>query len=286
MSTDRDLTRVIRSWLSEDAHEDADRILNLVLDEIDTTPQRRAGWLARRFPLMNSNVFRVGIAAAAVLVLAFVAVKVLPGSGSLGRPPEATGSPSATPFPVLPSGTSITPGRYRVDPTLPMEVTVDVPAGWGADSGWVVIGPSGNNVPRGMAIRFYTAANLFVNPLAPSEGVLAPAVGPSVDDLVNAMVGHPDWTTTGPTDVAIDGYAGRVVHVTLPASTSPGTPFYLVGLAGDGQEWGWAAGQVCDIYVVDVGGKRLVIDAFHYPGTSAADLAAQTAVIDSIQLAP
>jgi len=35
-----------------------------------------------------------------------------------------------------------------------------------------------------------------------------------------------------------------------------------------------------------VGGKRLVIDAFHYPGTSAADLAAQTAVIDSIQLAP
>ena len=56
MSTDRDVTtRIVRSWLHEDAHEDADRILNLVLDEIDTTPQRRPGWLARRFPPMNST---------------------------------------------------------------------------------------------------------------------------------------------------------------------------------------------------------------------------------------
>ena len=45
MSTDRDVTRIVRSWLHEDAHEDADRILNLVLDQIDTTPQRLArGW--------------------------------------------------------------------------------------------------------------------------------------------------------------------------------------------------------------------------------------------------
>ena len=49
MSTDRDVTtRIVRSWLHEDAHEDADRILNLVLDHIDTTPQRRATWLADR----------------------------------------------------------------------------------------------------------------------------------------------------------------------------------------------------------------------------------------------
>ena len=42
MSTDRDVTRIVRSWLHEDAYEDADRILNLVLAEIDTTPQRSA----------------------------------------------------------------------------------------------------------------------------------------------------------------------------------------------------------------------------------------------------
>src|SRR4029077_1352767 len=120
------------------------------------------------------------------------------------------------------------------------------------------------------------AANLYTNPLAPNDGVLSPPVGPSVDDLVNAMVNHPSWTVTGHAAVTMDGYAGQVVHVTLPPTTSDGTPFYLSVDPGGGQIWGWSAGQLFDIYVVDVGGKRLVVDAFHYPNTSAADLAAQT----------
>ncbi len=46
--------------------------------------------------------------------------------------------------------------------------------------------------------------------------------------------------------------------------------------------WGWAPGQTFDWSIVDVGGQRLIIDAFHYPGTPAADLAAQQAVVDSV----
>jgi len=164
-----------------------------------------------------------------------------------------------------------------------MKVTVAVPNGWSGDT-WLVIGPHGNRAPNGMAVRFYTVANLYRNPLSPDAGPLAPAVGPSVDDLVNAMVNHPDWTTTRPTAVSIDGYAGKVVHVTLPAGTSNATPFYLSVDATGGQVWGWDTAQLFDIYVIDVGGKRLVIDAFHYAGTSAADLAAQQAIIDAVQL--
>ena len=136
-----------------------------------------------------------------------------------------------------------------------------------------------------MAIRFYVAPDLYANPLAPGDG-LVPDVGPSVDDLVNAMVGHPDWPITGHTAVTIDGYAGQVVHLTLPTGTSGTTPFYLFTDATGGQVWGWHPGQLFDVYVIDVGGKRLQIDAFHYPNTSAEDLAAQAAVINSVQLAP
>ena len=93
MSTDRDVTRIVRSWLHEDAHEDADRILNLVLDEIDTTPQRRAGWLARRFPPMNNNLVRVALVAAVILV-AIVGITLLPRAGVGG--PDASPSASAT----------------------------------------------------------------------------------------------------------------------------------------------------------------------------------------------
>lgn len=289
MSTENDVARSLRSWLREDRYEDADRVLDVVFDQIPATPQRSASWLARRFPIMNSNMFRVGIAAAAVIVLAFVAVKFLPGSGSVGGPPAATATPTpepiGTPVPFLGSQ-PLSAGRYQVDPTLPMAVTVEVPDGWSASEGWVVLGPKGNQAPDGMAIRFYTAENLFVHPLTPGDGVFDPPVGPSAQDLVNAMIDHPDWATTGPDDITIDGYSGQVVHLTLPAGTSNATPFNLFGAANDPQEWGWVAGQIFDIYVIDVGGKRLVIDAFHYPGTSAADLAAQTTVINSIQLAP
>lgn len=205
-----------------------------------------------------------------------------PGSSIASAAPSA----NASQVPLLNAQESLTAGRYQVDPILPMTVTVAVPNGWGAGEKWVVTGPKGNDEPDGMAVRFYQASNLFVHPLSQADGVLRPPVGPSVDDLVNAMVDHPDWTTTGHTAITIDGYAGQVVHVTLPEGTSDATPFYLFSDATEGQEWGWAAGQLFDIYVVDVGGERLVIDAFHYAGTTAEDLAAQSAVIDSIQLTP
>ena len=41
MSTDRDTTRIVRSWLQTDEHESADRVLDAVLDQLDATPQRR-----------------------------------------------------------------------------------------------------------------------------------------------------------------------------------------------------------------------------------------------------
>ena len=56
MSTDRDITRIVRSWLRTDEHESADRVLDAVLDQLDTTPQRRSTWWpARRFSQMSTR---------------------------------------------------------------------------------------------------------------------------------------------------------------------------------------------------------------------------------------
>ena len=41
-ASDRDVNRAIRSWLHEDRHEDASRIAGAVLDQVETTPQRRS----------------------------------------------------------------------------------------------------------------------------------------------------------------------------------------------------------------------------------------------------
>ena len=63
MSTDRDVERIVRSWMDEGVTQLPDRVLDLVLDQIPATPQRRAGWLARRFPPMNTYA-RLGLIAA------------------------------------------------------------------------------------------------------------------------------------------------------------------------------------------------------------------------------
>jgi len=85
MSTDRDLTRVLHSWLHEDAHEDADRVLNAVLDRLETTPQRRATWLAwRTRPLVGQWGMNRTLAIALVLVaLLIISIGIAVAGGLL-----------------------------------------------------------------------------------------------------------------------------------------------------------------------------------------------------------
>ncbi len=94
MSTEHDVARSLRSWLRENRHEDANRVLDAVLTEVDATPQRPAGWLARRIPLMK-NTFRIALAAVAVVVVAIIGYQFLPSSGTGG--PVATPTPTPTP---------------------------------------------------------------------------------------------------------------------------------------------------------------------------------------------
>ena len=98
MTTERDArTRIVLSWLREDAREDAERVLLSALDEVDTTPQRRPWWSAwRNNPL--STYAKLIAAAAAILVVAVVGYQFLPG-GSLG-PGSPTAAPSPTPSPL------------------------------------------------------------------------------------------------------------------------------------------------------------------------------------------
>jgi len=92
MSANRDVTGIVRSWLREDGPEDADRVLDLVLDQLDTTPQRRATWWPARRPLTMSISFRYGIAAVALAVAALLGFTYI-------RNQVGTTDPTPTPIP-------------------------------------------------------------------------------------------------------------------------------------------------------------------------------------------
>jgi hypothetical protein len=102
MSTDRETTRIVRSWLEDGVTQLPDTILDAVLDELPTTSQRRATWWpARRLSTMNTTL-KFGLAAAVVAVAALIGINYL-ASPSVGGPgpsdATATSDPTASPEP-------------------------------------------------------------------------------------------------------------------------------------------------------------------------------------------
>ena len=102
MTTQHDApTQTVVSWLREDAHENAERVLVNALNQIDLTQQRRSWWPAWRTNHMNTYAKLIA-AAAAVLVVAVIGYQFLPGNGGVGGQPTIAPSPSPT---LLASGT-------------------------------------------------------------------------------------------------------------------------------------------------------------------------------------
>ena len=131
MSTDRDLTRIVRSWLQTDEHESANRVLDNVFDRLDTTPQRRPLWRAWRDQLMSSSL-KFAAAGLAVVLVAGIGLAIYFSRPTV--PPAA--SPSAAPSLV---GPTIQPSQT----TTPSPTATLAPAGTpiatvgGAKAPWV-----------------------------------------------------------------------------------------------------------------------------------------------------
>lgn len=293
MSADRDVTRIVRSWLHEDAYEDADRILNLVLDQIDTTPQRRASWLARRFPPMNNNLVRVALVAAVLAVAVIVGANLL-RQPSVGGPsesvePSRSAAPSATAparLDLLPTG-NLAAGTYEIDAVFPVRLTFTVPDGFGHGRGASDgVGIQGN--PAGRGIEFQIASNVYPDPCHSLAGPANPPIGPSVDALVTAMTNLVDFQAGPVTDVTTGGLPAKAFDLTneIDQATcdAQGVRTFLFADSSGGS--GVGTGERQRIYVMDVQGTRLMIMTYYFSNATgsndAIDAATMAAIVQSI----
>ena len=282
MSTERDVNRIVRSWLDEGVNVLPDRVLDAVLDQLPATPQRRAGWLARRSPLM-SNALRMAAVAAVVLLAVVVTFAVLNRGGTGGPTPTATATPIPTPAPTLPPSGTLAPGSYRSD-----FLTYTVPAGWSSYQGWGANINDGNP-PNGMFIApWATIATVYSDPC--HWQTTAASIGPTVAGLVDALMAQKRGATVTATDVTVDGYVGKQIDLMVPLNVTvtacDGGQYKSWTDSTGGDRYNQGPGQHDLLDILAVNGRTLVIDRVFYDANTSADLAQLTAIFDSITITP
>ena len=279
MSTDNDVARSLGSWLREDRHEDADRVLDVVFDQIPATPQRRAGWLARRFPPMN-NAVKIVIAAAVVVLAAIIGFTYYNNNVGSDQP-----TPVASPV-ALPSPGPLAAGSYVMASTFtPVGFSFTVPDGWAVDKDGFITRHLGGASELGFSS--WNLTHVFGN-ACHWKGTGVPVAGMIPADIAAALAGQLERTTSGPADLVLGGVQAKRVVLSEPAGfdatacdsgivrTWPDT--------GGSEDGGWRQrpGQTDTVFILDVNGTRLVIDMWRLAGASEADVTQLEGIIASI----
>jgi hypothetical protein len=224
---------------------------------------------------------------ATLMVLAGVlAVCSLAGNDARQVIPGSTATSTTTP---VPSSGPMKPGTYAfstLDPDFDASyrITMDIPAGYVGFGGYAA-----HKLGETQGISTWVVGNVYADPCHWTGTLLDPPVGSSVDGLVAALASQKGHHASTPTDVTVDGLAGKYMELTVPARINladcDGGQF-RTWLDTVGGERYLEPGQRDLLWIVDVDGTPLVIDAALEAGTSAQDRAERIQIVDSVSIDP
>ena len=278
-----------------------DPVRNAVRAQLPMTKQLgRFSGPMRRTPFMNNNIIRLGLAAAVIILAVLVGIQVLPGANIGGDPtPTPEPTPTATPLALRPG--QLEPGTYVMsDVDAPIRTlvrfTFTVPVGWFARSDdWYIFKQGGTAGELGFVP--WVVTQVYAD-ACQSEGSLT-EVGPTVDDLVTALVDQANSEATAPVDVEVGGYPAKFISMSIPTDLDTSTcrhPDQAIQIWADAAENDFfalpvdPANPVADagsgVYIVDVNGERVVILGGYTPDSSAAEIAEFEGIIASIHFEP
>jgi hypothetical protein len=292
-----DIERVLTTWFDDGPTAMPDRVAVVVADRIAREPQRQTWRLPPwRQPSMNATL-KISAAIAAVLVIAVLGWQLVPTSpsgagGSSATPPSATDVPQS-PGPSL--GTyswpgPLTAGTYRTSLVwdVPFAFEFTVPDGWEAFD--IEISKPGSH---GLSVEFVLVDNVYADPC---NGVRHdPPVGPTVDDLAEAVARLPGLDVAAAAPFTLDRFTdgttmGYVVREdagcaptafrlwALPANRIlPGKPF--------GGEDKTAVAREGRIRILDIDGTRVVLRTTWDPAASQDERNELQAIVDSVRIA-
>jgi len=303
MTASRDPDRLIRAFIAEGEETLNDQVYDAVRAHIEDNPQR-AGTGTRRTPIMN-KIVGFGLAAAAVIAAVLIGAQLLgsPGGG-LGGPgdpastpdasvaeptPDPTPTPSSAAWIGTPEGSFVVTGADD-----PVQVTVSVASpGWYSLSDFDAVGrdDDGLDPPQsvgGVLLAWAwpagTEFNVFEDPCRWTTTIPeTPATTP--DEIAARFVAQAQTDATEPVDVTVGGYAGKAVTLHTPMSYEvegatreeefgdcDEDSFAFYGVAGGDishERNSQGPGQIDELWILDVDGSIVILDAAYSPATPA-----------------
>jgi hypothetical protein len=268
MTTDQELTDVVRAFLDTGADRMPDRVYQAAMDLVPTTGRRRS-WSSTLERRPVATLLRVA-SMAALLVVAVGAISLVSNDGRVGTVPTATptgtptAAPSASPTPNGGSLTALIPnsvlgeGTYEVRAPFAFPFAIHLPAETqyhGTEAGTVsFVTPEGS-------LEAFAPRAVFPDPCRITGDPIPVA---TADALVTALRAMKGFSATQPTATTVSGRPARtfVVTNTIDTATAGCTRDLMLPLftyAGHPEGAGTNGGQRQVMWVVDVDGAPLLI---------------------------
>jgi hypothetical protein len=204
----------------------------------------------------------------------------------------ATSSPDLAPDSIPAGDGSIEPGTYRVPASVwsVADFMVTLPRDWTVQYGHVY---SKYQASESDEMGFYAVVvdDIYADACAGSTSGTTD-VGPSVDDLVEALLDQPGPMASEPVDTTLGGYAAVRIDLTVPQDFDlTACNLYQDGFLGLQVWYSQPADKyfvlspdsTASVYILDVGGERQVVLTGTRSTSSDGDVAELQSILDSIR---
>ena len=236
------------------------------------------------------------LAVAAAIGIVAVVVVIRAGDEGIGTQPGGQGTdtteiPTERSIPPLPPSGSVEPGRYvfaSSDPGLDAShrITIEVPDGYAGFDGVAALKAATNYEA---AVSTLAISDVYADPCRWKGTLLDRSAISSTDDVVAALANQKGLRVSTPTGVTVDGFAGTYMERRVPAQTRisdcDGTVFRVYRSPGFGNRV-LRPGHLQQLWILDINGAPLVIDALVDPRTPAQVRAELVHMVESIRIDP
>jgi len=311
MTAHRDPDRLIHEFLLDGAEELHDQVYDAVRADIEHRRQRAVigPW---RMPDIMNKLVPIGLGAAAVVGALVIGTQYLgaPAPGGAGAAPSAAPSPTAAPTPgstPLPTAwVGLPEGPFVVTTAEdPVQVTISIVSPrWSPlpDFDAVTKDDDGLDPPEtvGAALLAWawpagTGFYVYGDPCHWSTTIPErPATTP--DEIAAALAAQASRDATAPVDVTVGGYAGKTITLEVPMSyqvegatreeefaACDKSIFGMYQVEGETEPArnNQGPGQIDELWILDVNGSIVILDAMYGPAVPAALVEEMRAIAES-----